>query len=636
MLMFFVLTACLGTASATAPAAQEVTLFSAEVQLANQGVESAEEIVSGEVSITWTEGGYEFGVGRLRDRPPVRLPLGERSAPPAEDPRGCSDLDGLGLAGINALGGRYGAYALGASAASTEVGFDALGRNVMTFRCSRSGNPSANCGLWMQLFDPTDPVRTYLDASGAANLVIWVNRRPGATFTLKMADAAWTRRDDSVPIGSLDSFSVEEAEGDWQRIVVPIATLPNGLARDSLAMLVLEATVSGEAELLLGEVELCRLGGQPMPLRPPPSTEPGDRGTSALWVWNTRQLVDDARARADFLDFVGQRGFDRIFLQLVPEPGRSHNLGFVPFDGPGIGPLVAQLRERGALTYAMDGDPYYADRRNHEGILATVRGLAEHNRSVPPAQRFHGVHYDIEPYLVPGFLAARRDTLLDGFVEIVAGISRIARGANLEFGIALPFWFDGADGYTGEFFMAELEGRRAPVLEHLVRLVDELAVMDYRTSAIGGNGAVALVLDELEAARRAGIGVWVGVETAPLLDADAVSFSGTARRGLPDGTEGRWIVAEPRGGGVVRFWFVPEGGMSRLRDALAGDGAEPATLLTWPAGPSIRIPGDSQTYHRLGAGRMEAEVRLMLTALADHPAFIGMAYHNYETLRELR
>ena len=628
------LVACMGTVTADDP--QELPLLSTEIQLVDHGIESPESIVRGEISIEWAEDGPRLGVSRLRDARPVAFPVDVASAAPPMGASGCFDIDEVSLAGINALGGRFGAYNLGGAGASAAVRSDQDGRRVIAFQCDRGAGPDSSCGLWMQLFDADDPVRTYLNASGGASLAMWMSRQPPATeLVLKVADAAWSRRDDALPVGSVNQFASEAVSGAWDLLTVPLAALPGTLARDSLATLVLEATGPSHVEILVGGVQLCEAGGRPKPLRGPPSTaRPEDAGSKALWVWNTRQLLDEAAARSDLLDYIEERGFDRVFLQLVPAPGQRPDRGFVPFDGPAVGALIAELRQRGTLTYAMDGDPNYALEENHAGVFSTIRAVAEHNRNSPLEERFHGVHYDVEPYLLPGFHGLRHETLLDGFVQVVGGISRIARAEGLEVGVAVPFWLDAPDRYTGEALTAEFDGKTAGVLEHLTLLVDELAIMDYRTTAAGSNGGIALILDELEAARRAGIGIWVGVETAPLMDADAVDFSGSPQRGLPT-IDGRWIVVEPLGGGKARFWFVPEGGLDRLRGTLESSGAEMTSLLSWAAGAPIHIAADSQSYFRLGADRMETEVGLMLTELTGHPAFLGMAYHHYESLRAL-
>ena len=136
----------------------------------------------------------------------------------------------------------------------------------------------------------------------------------------------------------------------------------------------------------------------------------------------------------------------------------------------------------------------------------------EHNASVPADERFHGVRYDIEPYLAPGFQGPARQALLDGYVELLAGVAEIADGGGLAVGVDIPFWFDAPDEETNVRMTAPLAGRTAPLLEHVMSLVDDLAIMDYRTEAFGPNGALAHAYHEL---RMCGAGAADGGRPAP-------------------------------------------------------------------------------------------------------------------------
>jgi hypothetical protein len=330
----------------------------------------------------------------------------------------------------------------------------------------------------------------------------------------------------------------------------------------------------------------------PEPPRTPEPVHPRDAipRQTALWVWETREILDSAEERAHFLDFVRDQQFTRVFLLIPPARGMTYDAGFIPFSSEELGPLLAELRERGALTYALDGDPAYALPENHDGVARTVERLGAHNRSVPEEQRFHGVRYDIEPYLVAGFQGARRAELLNGYVTVIDRASRVARSNDLAFAVDIPFWFDSPDEESGEFMVAELDGRRAPVLEHIMASVDDLAIMDYRTSALGPNGALAQAYNAIELAARFGVEVFVGVETIRLNDEDLHTFFGAPSEGLPSHARARWIVlTAERLDGPARLWLVDSAGALADLEAQVG---RAAIVRHWPAGRPTRVPGD--------------------------------------------
>lgn len=371
---------------------------------------------------------------------------------------------------------------------------------------------------------------------------------------------------------------------------------------------------------------------------PPPTPEPvhprdAIPRQTALWVWETRTILDSAEERAHFLDFVRDQQFTRVFLLIPPAPGSTFDAGFIPFSSRELGPLVAEIRSRGALTYALDGDPAYALHENHEGVVRTVERLVAHNRSVPEDQRFHGVRYDIEPYLVPGFQGTRRSELLDGYVTVLHRASEVARAGGLAFAADIPFWLDSPDEETGDTLMAELDGRVAPVLEHVMTSVDDLAIMDYRTSVMGPNGALAQAYNEIELAARFGVEVYIGVETTRLNDEDLHTFFGAPVEGLPAHARARWIVLTAEGPARPgRLWLVDS---AEALEALEVEARDATIVRHWPAGRPTRVDGDLQSFHSLGIERMRSVTAEIVRHLAGRPTFAGLAFHDYPGMRAL-
>jgi hypothetical protein len=376
-----------------------------------------------------------------------------------------------------------------------------------------------------------------------------------------------------------------------------------------------------------------RIDPPPAPVIPEPAVGPSGRERqTALWVWNTAEILADENERSTFLDFIEAEGITRVFLYLAAAEGERPSAGYIPFDGSAIGPLLADLRARGALAYALDGDRDYVLPGNHPGVFRTVERLVEHNRGVPLEQRFHGVRYDIEPYLAAGFQGPARQALLNGYVELIAGVAERARAGGLAVAVDIPFWFDAPDEETGVYMEADLGGERKRVLEHVMTLVDDIAIMDYRTSADGPDGALAHALGEMELGERTGAGVFVGVETIRLVDEDLHTFFGPAREGLPTRGSARWLVLEQGPDGRTRIWVVD--GDDALAE-LTSKTQDAVFLRHWPAGRPIRVAADKQSFYNLGRERMEAVTGRIVRQFAGREAFLGLAFHDYRGLREL-
>lgn len=373
----------------------------------------------------------------------------------------------------------------------------------------------------------------------------------------------------------------------------------------------------------------------PVPVEPapPPELEGGDRTPEmrAIWVWNTSEILADATEREGFLDFVATQAIERVFLYVpVAEPDEP-SAGYLPFDGEALAPLLRQLYERGARAYALDGDPDYVRPENHAGVLRTVRRVADHNRSHPPEERFYGVRYDIEPYLLGGFQGPARQEILDNYVWLLASIADVARQSGLRVGADIPFWFDAGDEDSGMPFEAWLEGERRPVLDHVMRTVDDVAIMAYRTTADGPNGVIGHAAREVELGNRERANVFVGVETTRIYDEALYTLRGSPRAGLPPLPDARWIVLEELGETRVRIWLVE--GAEAIAE-LAGR-TEVDSLRSWFAGQPVPLPGDLLSFHSLGAAAMWSVTTEIEERYRHQPGYLGLAFHDYRGLRAL-
>jgi hypothetical protein len=365
---------------------------------------------------------------------------------------------------------------------------------------------------------------------------------------------------------------------------------------------------------------------------PDPASQKSPR-LSAMWVWNTAEILSGPSEREALLKLVSDEGIDRVFLYVPAAEGLAPAAGFVPFDGSALGPLVADLRSVGAAAYALDGDPDYARPENHAGVLRTVDRVRAHNASVPPEQRFYGVRYDIEPYLQPGFQGPRRTEILSEYVSLVRDVAAVAHAGGLAVGVDIPFWLDGPHEVSGEPFEAVLDGRLAGVLDHLLPLVDDVALMAYRTFAEGPDGVVTHVAGELSRARAAGTDVFVGVETTDVLDEELYTFRGRGRVGIPQGTDAPWVVLQALDDDRVRVWLVDgERARGALLDEIDGDGRP---LTYWFAGLPLPLPGSRLSFHSLGAETMRRTAAEIIERVGDVPTFRGLAYHDYRALSAL-
>lgn len=355
--------------------------------------------------------------------------------------------------------------------------------------------------------------------------------------------------------------------------------------------------------------------------------EGGNRAVQkATWIWNTTQLLADTSERARMVEFLAAEGFDRVFLQLpIPKETRG---GTFSIDSPSLRALIAAFSSRGISVDALDGDPHWVLPQNHSHAARAIELVKRYNGNARCAERFSGLHFDIEPHLVPGFGGTRRPWILEQFLLLIKNLSQQALAEGLSIGIDVPCWLDAPDEFTGEIDSVTLDGLRRPVLEHLLPLVREVCVMSYRTNATGQNGILEIVRGEMGLAQRLGCKVFVSVETGELADERIFWFRGRSHRELPQETGDSHFVVALAERDSAELVLVPPWELGRHIHALERQRGEKVDFVWWRVGHSVDIPSKHQTFAPLGSSILSESVDRVLQEFGECSAFAGIAFHH--------
>jgi hypothetical protein len=221
-------------------------------------------------------------------------------------------------------------------------------------------------------------------------------------------------------------------------------------------------------------------------------------------------------------------------------------------------------------------------------------------------------------------------------LALLQKISEKTRPSHIPFGVDIPFWYDTADETTGRPVQIEFRGVSKPASEHVIDLVDEVAIMDYRTVAYGADGVIAMAQDELAYAAKKGKPVLVGLETTELPDEELVDFGGSPSRGLARQAPGSRFVVLVSGESGATLYLVLPAEWPQLHAELQSQGVDVAALLWWPAQKTTLVPGRKLTFFNLGASSLRQTMAEAQTELRDFSSFAGFAIHDYLGYRRLR
>lgn len=196
-------------------------------------------------------------------------------------------------------------------------------------------------------------------------------------------------------------------------------------------------------------------------------------------------------------------------------------------------------------------------------MLAVVDAVIGYNASVEPAARFYGIHFDIEPYLLPEWKKPdTRERLLAEYLDVNERAAKRSHAAGLVYGVDIPFWWQVKDEATGEpVSVATFHGVRKSTPEHLLAMVDNVGIMAYRNVPTGPQSIVSLALETLDSADRISQAhVFVGIETEKISDGvpESTTFANKSLKELQDALAivDRVFIGRPSFAGVAVHRYV--------------------------------------------------------------------------------
>lgn len=221
------------------------------------------------------------------------------------------------------------------------------------------------------------------------------------------------------------------------------------------------------------------------------STAAAERPRRAVWVWDN-SITETAAQRDDFLRFCRDRKIDTLFLHAPMDHLQDRPDEFHAF--------LAAAHKKKMRVEALDGAPRWAfERRAAEDFVTAVKVFNSFAQT--PAERFDGIHLDVEPYDTTEWKADEQRAAAQ-YLELL-DVLRAQQG-ELSLTADVPPWF-------GSFGIPE-----GTLLSGAIARADAIALMSYTNQV---RGLAAEVKPALEFAATKGKRVWVGL-SAQAYDSD--------------------------------------------------------------------------------------------------------------------
>jgi hypothetical protein len=607
------------TNQATQSAPKETPMFdqtvqsfpSKEVSLPDWGLSHPSQIGYLSIGILHKKKGDEIVLYDIRERKPtLKIQEGPRGRVPSFE----GDfflVSHFTHGNINRLGGYFNGFARHPSKSTVSISKTSDDLPALTY--SFENQSPGFSGFWIHFFDFKAPPseQVLLDATPFIYLTFSIRGKQGnEKIMLRMADRSLEKKEDSSLIGEVSSFLPDgKIKEDWQTAWVPLSKLNTRINKKELANVVFQAAGDSSGEIFIRNLAFAKKKGVSLSI---PKSEPVQSCSSnkAMWLWETNKILRNPEEQKTFFDFCKEQQITDLFVQIPYEAEKREEEWIVSWDSAEMRPLLAKLNRADIKVHALDGDPRFALKEWHGRSIALLEKIIQYNQSVSTAERFHGIRYDNEPYLLPQFGGVHKESVLKEYIELAEKSQALAQQGGLVFGVDIPFWFDGYN----EFFepSASLEGR--PMSERIIDVVDNVGIMDYRTIAYGADGVIEHGTNELKYAAKKGKQVFIGLETVWLPDETIYSFT-------PHGSGSRTLI-ETLDSKRIRITFVPK-----------GKSIDPQGGLFLYQTRQVQVPASKLTFNQKKPKDLEEVMRHSEQELCQFPSFHGFVIHSYESFR---
>jgi hypothetical protein len=149
----------------------------------------------------------------------------------------------------------------------------------------------------------------------------------------------------------------------------------------------------------------------------------GDLGAHGLWVWKNPPVVDAPQGAEKLRDFCRSQGINEVYVS-VSANGDASEEGRLAH-------LIALLHRSNIRVEALLSSENADEPGKHrEKLLGRVRAIVQFNRN-HSADRFDGIHLDVEPQQRPENKGAGNLRFLPGLVDAYRAVRALAEPAHL-------------------------------------------------------------------------------------------------------------------------------------------------------------------------------------------------------------
>jgi hypothetical protein len=210
-----------------------------------------------------------------------------------------------------------------------------------------------------------------------------------------------------------------------------------------------------------------------------PSAFGQERGVPVhgLWVWKSAQVLEAEHSSENLRDFCKSQGINEVYVSVSAQSEASGDTRLAHL----IGLLHRANIRVEALLSSVDADE---PGKHREKLLEHVRGIVQFNQRYP-AERFDGIHLDLEPQQRPENKGPGNLKFLPGLVDAFREVRSVAEASHLSVNADIQ----------NKLLKGDLSERRM-----LLRSLPRLTLMLYELSSPGDGESAEQMAEKVRTA----------------------------------------------------------------------------------------------------------------------------------------
>jgi len=243
-----------------------------------------------------------------------------------------------------------------------------------------------------------------------------------------------------------------------------------------------------------------------------------------MWVWRQKWILSE-EAQDKVLAFCETYHINLLPVQIHFDPKSIRDKRPRLKNEQMLRKFIEKANQKGVRIEALDGAPEMGLAKNRHRVLAMLDAITAFNKTLAPHASFSGLHYDIEPYLLPEWKTPKREQVMREYLELLeaAALKLKLDAPGMLLSASIPFWYD-LKTSAEDHCILEYNGQKKNFHEHIQDLTDYVAIMSYRNRAMGDDSITYHV--EVERAYAEWIGKYIcaGMETIEIKDRPEITF----------------------------------------------------------------------------------------------------------------